>query len=162
MSTVGKGNICRLMRSNIYCCYLVAIKILRQDNIHHTLAHDSSIITTTAACCWGTWTVIQGGFRPSALHPCDGWCQFRGAKETTTNSGSTCGNAIVYHYNLDCQSELNVYCEIRKSHFSPLGENPNSLQTTKASLSFHESKQMVWYPPPLQISTLPLLRSSPM
>ena len=71
-------------------------------------------------------------------------------------------NGIVHPYNLDCQSKLNVCCEICMSHSSPLGENPTSLQTTEASLSSHESKQIVWYPPPLQISTLPLLRSSPM
>ena len=77
--------------------YLWLLDILKQYTVRIytiTLAHDSSVITTTAAWCWITRTVIQGGFRPSALHSSDGRCQFRGAKETTTNSSGTCARKV--------------------------------------------------------------------
>ena len=146
------------MRSNAYIA--ASCEDSQVQYLRHTLAHDSSVITTTAACCWDTWTVIQGGFRPSALHSSDGRCQFRGAKETTTNSSGTCARKV------ECQQILLTvmvnWTFVVISHSLPLGEKPNSWQTTEASLSSHKSKQIVWYPPPLQISTLPLLRSSPM
>ena len=131
MRTVGKRSICVWVRSIVYIA--ASCEDSQVQYLRHTLAHDSSIITTTAACCWDTWTVIQGGFRPSALHSSDGRCQFRGAKETTTNSSGTCArkeecqqivlivtvHLLQYHIPYRWERTL-VLCRLRKHLSHPI------------------------------------------
>ena len=121
----------------------VAMNILRQKNIYtipwHTTAASLLLLQLVVGVLGQSFrevsdpvhcTLVMAGVNSEVL------------KKPLTITVAPIEKGGISTNSIDCHSKLNVTFPLI-SHFSPLGENPSSLQTTEASFSSHKSTQIV-------------------